>query len=268
MTGSALFDQIITLAHKGSISEDSLATTIDNERQFNGNVLIAEDNETNQMLISIFLEERGVTYTLVGDGQQAVDEAMIHSYDLIFMDINMPIMDGITAIKILRSNGYTKPIVSLSANVIEKDINTFINAGVNDTLNKPIIPHELDEILTKYLHPSTQPQDTIKKDVVDINQLAKNLGLPNPVIILSLLKSFGGSVKNMIEKLKSNDFNKHLLHTLKGTSGNLRFNELYTFVCDSEKRWDELDKNQKNESKEIILSHLQSILEQIDLLDK
>jgi len=267
MTGSALFDQIITLRHDGHSNKDSFEV-MNEENQFDGNILIAEDNETNQMLISIFLEERRVKYTLVGDGRQAVNEAMLNDYDLILMDINMPIMDGITAIKLLRSDGYTKPIVSLSANVIEKDIETFIQAGVNDTLNKPIIPHELDTILAKYLRPHNEPVAPLKRDIIDLNRLAKDLGLPNQAIILSLLKSFGGSAKGMVEKLESDDWDENLLHTLKGMSGNLRFNELYTFVCDTEKILESLNKNQKDQKKEIILSHLIGVIGQIDSLNK
>ncbi|MCX6075190.1 MAG: ATP-binding protein [Campylobacterales bacterium] len=267
MTGSALFDQIITLRHEAHLEEDSLS--VSNEaNQFNGKILIAEDNETNQMLIGILLEERGVKYTLVSDGQQAVDEAMVNAYDLIFMDINMPILDGISAINVLRANGYTKPIVSLSANVITKDIETFIEAGANDTLNKPIIPHELDTILAKYLNTHEKLLSMPKRDIVDLNTLAKDLGLPNKAIILSLLKSFESSAKRLVKKLESNDWDGNLLHTLKGMSGNLRFNELYTFVCETEKRWDDLDENQKNQKKDIIRLHLQGVIEQIDSLNE
>ena len=68
----------------------------------------------------------------------------------LFMDINMPVLDGLSTIKILRENNYKKTIVSLSANVIESDIKNYIEAGVNDTLNKPLVPDELDAILNKY----------------------------------------------------------------------------------------------------------------------
>ena len=266
MTGSALFDQIITITHQRHTQEDSSQVS-DEVKQFTGSVLIAEDNETNQMLISILLEERGLKYTLVGDGQQAVDEAALNDYDLIFMDINMPILDGISAMKILRANGYTKPIVSLSANVIKKDIETFIEAGANDTLNKPIMPNELDAILTTYLDIREKKPLVQKRDVVDVDTLSKSLGLPNKVIILSLLKSFNGSAKNMVEKIELNGLDKSLVHTLKGISGNLRFNELYTFVCELEKRWEELNDIQKEQNKEIILTHLQGVITQIDLLN-
>lgn len=267
MTGSALFDKIITLAHMGHGEDLSIALSVE-EKKFIGNVLVAEDNETNQMLISILLDERGLKYTVVGDGKQAADEAMLNHYDIILMDINMPILDGISAIKILREGGYERPIVSLSANVIQKDIETFIEAGVNDTLNKPIIPNELDAILTKYLTPNEKLEFIGKGDSVDLEQLSKELGLPNKMVVMSLLNSFNGSAKSMVEKLKSNDLDGNLLHSLKGMSGNLRFNELYTFVCDVEKQFEDLDENQKNKKKEIILSQMRGIIDQIDLVNK
>ena len=152
LTGSLIFDKIVTFAMSKTNTSEVLESVInDDSSSFNGNILIAEDNETNQILISIMLDERGLDYKIVDNGQEALDEIETGThYDIIFMDINMPILDGLSTIKILRKNNYSKPIVSLSANVIESDIKNYIEAGVNDTLNKPLIPDELDAILKKY----------------------------------------------------------------------------------------------------------------------
>jgi PAS domain S-box-containing protein len=153
LTGSLIFDKIVTFAMNKTNTTNSIEITTDDiSNNFKGNILIAEDNETNQILISIMLDERGLDYKIVNNGQEAIDEIKTGThYDIIFMDINMPILDGLSAIKILREDNYKKPIVSLSANVIESDIKSYIEAGVNDTLNKPLIPDELDNILEKYI---------------------------------------------------------------------------------------------------------------------
>jgi len=152
LTGSLIFDKIVTFANDKN--QDYVCIIEENDSEscmFTGNILVAEDNETNQMLISIMLDERGLDYKIVNNGQEALDEIDTGThYDIILMDINMPVLDGLSAIKILRANNYEKTIVTLTANVIESDIKSFIDAGVNDTLNKPLVPEELDKILKKY----------------------------------------------------------------------------------------------------------------------
>lgn len=266
MTGSALFDQIITLTH-AQHKEEIVVFSHNEENKFEGNILVAEDNKTNQMLIGIMLEERGLSYTIVENGQEAVDEAQRQHYDLLFMDINMPVMDGISAIKILREIGYTKIIVSLSANVIKKDIETFLSAGVDDTLNKPIISNDLDAILGKYL-PKGIKKEMLKRDIVVIETLAEELAIPNAIIIKKLLQSFEKSTLEIIKTVQSNGLDQMILHTLKGMTGNMRFHILYDFICTLEKEWKDLNKQQREEKQEAVISSLQNILNQITLLDK
>jgi len=265
MTGSALFDKIITLTHNNS---NTTVDKIEETRKFNGNILIAEDNLTNQMLISVMLDEREINYTIVDNGQKVVDEAFANSYDLIFMDINMPVMDGVTATKILRERAYTKAIVSLSANVIESDVKTYKEAGVDDSLAKPIISAELDNMLGKYLTSKSLNSVILDFDDVNLKQLTVNLSLPNEEIILKLLISFSESAQELIKNIDKNNLNKENIHSIKGLSGNLRFNKLYKLIKEFEADFNNWDDSTNRNNSEVIKSHLKEAVKNIELLNK
>jgi PAS domain S-box-containing protein len=275
MTGSALFDKIVTLADSDKRSQLHTAVDLPQSQQnyYSGKVLVAEDNETNQMLISIMLDERKVAYKIVENGRLAVDEALSDGgYDLIFMDINMPVLDGIGAIKELRLKNYTAPIVSLSANVIESDTKKFREAGVDDVLNKPIIPQELDRVLHKYLKQEASKQESLKQDTevafdtINVELVAKELSVLNHDVIKKLFKSLASSFKEIIELMNEGRFDADLMHKLKGASGNMRLHNLYTLAGDLEKSLESFDEEQKIEKMGLVMAHLQNALEQIEAL--
>jgi PAS domain S-box-containing protein len=133
----------------------------DAEFKFTGRALVAEDAVTNQMLIKVMLERMGLEVTIVKDGAEAVREGLAQSYDLIFMDIQMPNMSGYEAAGRLRKKGLTTPIIALTANAMEGDEKKCIEAGCDDYLPKPIERAKLMEITRKYLTP--QPQDLSEK---------------------------------------------------------------------------------------------------------
>jgi signal transduction histidine kinase/CheY-like chemotaxis protein/PAS domain-containing protein/HPt (histidine-containing phosphotransfer) domain-containing protein len=118
---------------------------------FSGKVLVAEDVRTNQMLIKRMLSKMGVEPTIVDDGQKAVKMASNKNFDLIFMDIQMPNMNGFEATKLLREKGVQAPIVALTANALKGDDKKCIKAGCSDYMSKPIKREKLIEVLEKYL---------------------------------------------------------------------------------------------------------------------
>ena len=116
-----------------------------------GTVLVAEDGVHNQRLIAALLQCTGATLKIVDNGELAVQEALAGEYDLVLMDMQMPVMDGVAATKMLRSAGYGGPIVALTANVMRADIDTYRRAGCDDVLAKPIDRPRLHEVLSRYL---------------------------------------------------------------------------------------------------------------------
>ncbi len=125
------------------------------EYKLEGHILVAEDNKTNQLLISILLEDMNLTFTMVEDGKQAVDAFELYpDYDLILMDINMPVLDGVEATKHIRTSTHKNrnlPIIALTANAMKEDVEHYKEAGMNDHVAKPIDSDLLEKTLSNYL---------------------------------------------------------------------------------------------------------------------
>ena len=116
-----------------------------------GHVLVAEDEHANQMLIKTLLEKEGLQVTVVHDGDRAVEQALAQPFDLILMDIQMPVVNGLEATKTLRQKDISVPIIALTAHAMRGDRDKCIDAGCNDYIPKPVDPTQLRRILTKYL---------------------------------------------------------------------------------------------------------------------
>ncbi|KHT63734.1 chemotaxis protein CheY [Photobacterium gaetbulicola] len=116
------------------------------------NILVAEDSPTNQLVAKLMLEKRGHKVMIVNNGQEVLDISHhgLSEFDMILMDISMPILDGISTTKMLRENGVVIPIVALTANVMKSDQAAYFAAGMNDFIAKPIIADELEKMLAKY----------------------------------------------------------------------------------------------------------------------
>jgi hypothetical protein len=117
-----------------------------------GKVLVAEDVKTNQILIKSILKKIGFDVTIVGDGKQAVEKAESGKFDLILLDIQMPVMDGLQAAEHLRKENIDTPIIALTAHSMKGDDKKCIDAGCNDYLSKPIDRTLLKKKLAKYFN--------------------------------------------------------------------------------------------------------------------
>ena len=152
--GSKIFNII---AESKLIEKDvhKIENKIESKENFSGKILVAEDNPNNQLLIKIVLQKLGLDVTIVENGQLAVEKYQNEKYDLIFLDINMPVMDGLTALKLIREyekeiQRYT-PIVALTANTINGDREKYIDEGMDNYLSKPLERNQLISILNLYL---------------------------------------------------------------------------------------------------------------------
>lgn len=117
-------------------------------------VLVAEDNSINQILIMRLLELEGLDVMLVENGQEAVDavDQAEDPFDLIFMDIQMPVMDGLNAAKIIRLRmANPPPIIALTANTLEQDLADYKKAGIASVLGKPLSRDDLWRVLKDFL---------------------------------------------------------------------------------------------------------------------
>lgn len=116
-----------------------------------GRILYAEDNPVNQKLVAMLINKTGADLMLVENGKQAVDEVEKQDFDLVLMDIQMPVMNGVDAIKAIRAKGHTLPILALTANVMQEDVKTYKKMGSNGCLAKPIVRPIFYQMLDSYL---------------------------------------------------------------------------------------------------------------------
>ena len=124
------------------------------DSSFIGHVLIVEDNKTNQLLLSMLLDDFGVTFDMAEDGLISLDMVGKSKYDIIFMDENMPNMNGIEAtqeIKKCDTQNKNTPIVAVTANALEGDRERFLKAGMDAYISKPYEEKDIREVLQKYL---------------------------------------------------------------------------------------------------------------------
>ncbi len=139
------------------------------------NILVVEDNEINRQVAREMLSKMGHAVSEAVDGKAGVEAADAQAYDLIFMDITMPVMDGREATRAIRAgNGKSSkvPIVALTANVVEADRAAFLSDGMNDVLSKPISKAKLAELLSGV----STPKAVVSVDEGQLEELLELLG--------------------------------------------------------------------------------------------
>jgi len=115
-------------------------------------VLLAEDNESNEELVTKFLRHAGATIEVAKNGSEAISLALAEDFDIVFMDLQMPVMDGYTATEKLRQKGFKKPIVALTAHAMIEEREKCFAVGFTDFLTKPINISRLLKTVAKLTH--------------------------------------------------------------------------------------------------------------------
>ncbi|WP_100639325.1 response regulator [Marinobacter salexigens] len=119
--------------------------------RLSGRILCAEDNDVNRRLVSLLVDRTGAELVHVSNGAEALEMAINELFDLILMDIQMPVMNGRDATVALREAGVNTPVIALTANVMAEDIADYRLAGCNEHLAKPIDKQRFYEVLAHYL---------------------------------------------------------------------------------------------------------------------
>ncbi len=117
-----------------------------------GRILVVEDNLVNQQVVKELLEKRGYQTTIAADGRQALEALDAAEFDLVLMDVQMPVLDGLAATRLIRQQERWKdlPIIGLTAHAMAGDRARCIEAGMNDYLPKPVRPPALLETVKRY----------------------------------------------------------------------------------------------------------------------
>ena len=142
--------------HESDLIRVDTSEDLTKSRIFNGHILVVEDNKTNQMLMSMILDDLNLTYDIANNGAEATLNFKLKKYDLILMDENMPIMNGIEATKNIRERELDEsltptPIIAVTANALRGDKEKFIDSGMDDYIPKPYSEDDIVRVLQKYL---------------------------------------------------------------------------------------------------------------------
>jgi CheY-like chemotaxis protein/HPt (histidine-containing phosphotransfer) domain-containing protein len=196
-----------------------------------GKILLVEDNLINQEIIIGLLDHSGIKIDIANNGKEAITLFKANHYEVILMDLQMPIMDGYEATRIIRVEDKKLPIIALTANAMREDVAKTHAIGMNEHLNKPIDVEKLYKVLLKYLSKKTLEDDPIiHKEEREINlketpSLNIEIGLfyfaNNKKLYFKILKSFAKDYKNLnLDNLSTDDF-KRATHSIKGLSANI-----------------------------------------------
>lgn len=214
-------------------------------------ILLVDDVEENRMLIKVMLRETDYKLTICSNGAEAVEYANKQKFDLILMDLNMPVMDGLEATKLIRSEGKnrTTVIVMLTASIIKGDELVYLDAGCDDFIFKPIKKKALLRKIEQFVQQKKQIDTAVhggyitsfQSDNPDYQKMVK-------IFITNLPKRIG-EIQEALDKRNLQDLS-FKVHTLKGLGGFAGF-PIYTekakaieqMICDNqiEKIQEQLD---------------------------
>ncbi len=177
-----------------------------------GRVLLAEDGPDNRRLIGAYLNRLGVSHVAVENGALAVELALREPFDVILMDMQMPVMDGLQATKLLRATGYAGTIIALTANVMRDDVQNYLRSGCTSCLGKPIDFVEFARVLAQMIG--------VKQPEMDAELSASDL----PEFLEIKLEFEAGLAARVLEleaSVRAADWPHalHVAHSLKGTAG-------------------------------------------------
>ena len=144
-----------------------IAARLGTPTELSGHVLVAVDGPDNQKYISYLLQRAKVRCTVVENGELALEALKHGSFDLILMDMQMPVMDGYAATHTLRDQGCSLPIIALTANVMKSDVEKCIAAGCTDFLVKPFERKAFIEKIAGYLKRVESNSGTIEAEIED-----------------------------------------------------------------------------------------------------
>lgn len=213
--------------------ETKLYKPKNNNQLKNASVLLVEDNDINRLYASSILKMWGCHFETAENGVVALEKIRNNSFDIILMDIQMPVMDGFETTKAIRQGDpkYNKvPIIALTANATQKDFENCISAGMNDCITKPFTQEDLFQALTKYLgkkltvKKKSAPDGTPTTEIsmVDLSYLRKvsnNNEQFIKEIVSAFLESMPATVSDIKTQLVKKDWDQlsRVVHKIKPT---------------------------------------------------
>lgn len=224
-------------------------------------ILLVEDNEINQEVATEILSGSGAIVEIVNNGKEAIDAIAANTYDLVLMDLQMPVMGGYEATKFIRTDRKNQelPIIAMTAHAMQGVDAECKAAGMNDYVSKPIDPRSLFSTILKWVKPkadsigiaslgsvttnkgeASEPKLPDLIPGIDISEGLSRIG-GNKKLYQKLLNDFAGNYKSFTANIRKAisdqkmEEARRLAHTLKGVSGNISAKEIFTLSEQVEK---------------------------------
>ncbi|WP_256710533.1 response regulator [Paenibacillus sp. FSL H8-0548] len=230
-------------------------------------ILLAEDNKINQLVAIELLKEQGYEVGLAENGEEALQKISEEHWDLILMDIHMPVMDGPEAVRLIRSQSkYDNiPIIAVTANVLRNDHERYLRQGMNDVVTKPVSSERLHAVIAYWLKQSSsfQVNSAVRHDSseegirteaaepapktlmpsiagMDVESAISRVNGKLPILQHMMEQfvldydSFADQLRMMVKQAELTII-KRMAHTLKGAAGYLSAYELLEAVCEMER---------------------------------
>ena len=261
----------VELAEPSELNRDAELSSFDDRSQFNENhfkgyrLLVVDDGRDNQRIIQFLLEEAGAVVDIAENGREALDRVVAanQNYDLILMDVQMPIMDGYEATEQLRKMGFESPIIAVTAYALSRDLKRALAVGCDDFVTKPLVPAQLIRKVERWLRVPGAAEKSEAR-VADTGQST----IVNDERFRPILQKFLQGVpgrRAAIEAAQADSRDAELLtlvHQLKGSAGS------YGFPRASELARECQDLLRAGESRERVAPRLSALLRELDRIQE
>jgi len=220
-----------------------------NDTSFRGQIVLADDHDDNRRLIARLLTSLGLDVLCASNGQEAVELCLDNTPKLVLMDIQMPEMDGIEAFKVLRQQGFTQPIVALTANAMSHEVDNYLKLGFDGHLKKPIERTQFIDTIEKYYGKQVDKH-------VATNAIAS---VDMSDLVIEFKSNLVLEQQDLILHIKNNEMIKlaELAHRIAGAAQMFGFSLVSVSAI-------KLEKHIKTGSSELISESAQNLLNEID----
>ncbi len=229
-------------------------------------ILLAEDTPVNQVVTVTIMEKRGHRMSVARNGREVLEKLEKERFDLILMDVQMPVMDGLEATRRIRdlekSTGKHIPVIAMTAHALSGDRETALAAGMDDYLTKPIDMRKLLATVEKHAHKEAEPEKSWNS-----NDLTARLGGDREVL-KTIVALFEEDRKRLQQEIRNavgrNDARalEHAAHALRGSVGNFRYQEAF----DEAEELERMGREGKTQGTDALIARLESSLGRLSQL--
>ena len=264
-------------------SKTEVTSSLYNKNDYWAKIILAEDNIVNQKIVESQLKKVNLKIDIASSGEEVLNFLKKEKYDLVFMDLQMPIMDGFTATKKIRESNFNKdiPIIALTAFSDQPERKRCIECGMDDFISKPLEPKELYEILDKWIinkdkksnltdenlfEPITEKKMSIEQEYKDedlINTTINTRFRGNTEFYLKMVALFYETLdehlNNLRESISNNDPEKlkYSAHAIKGSSANIGIEKVRAIAGQLENKCYSLTVEQANRLYDLLMKELE-----------